>query len=93
MADKVTVSEPALIQRINRKLRRQPNPERLVRARSKAGRQELGSYYTLEISLHVRPRTASSEGIGRVHIDNLEQYARELGVLREWEAVLTAPTN
>jgi hypothetical protein len=70
---KVAISERAIIARINRKLRQQPNPEIIRTARTERQAEELGDYYT-----------ALSNGVGRTNV-KLEKLGRELGVLRPWE--------
>jgi hypothetical protein len=72
---KVPVTERALIQRINRKL--EPGLERLKMSRTEHMEQQIGRYWVLDLNRNF---------VRHPHV-NLETYARELGVLREWEAV------
>ena len=72
---KVPVTIRALIQRINRKLSQQPNPQRLMAARGRA-QDTLGHYYTV-----------GAAGVVNVNVD-LEQFGRELGVLEQWEELV-----
>jgi hypothetical protein len=73
--EKVLVSEKALYQRINRKLRAQG--ETLHRSRGGRCAIELGEYYTVNTEIN---------GVVDSHLD-LEDFGRELGVLRPYEAL------
>lgn len=83
---KVQVSERALIQRINRKLQQQPNPESLRTARNDRQAEELGNYYVVETGIGGQARKAASSGIVYVHVD-LEKLGHKLGVIQPWEAL------
>ena len=71
---KVPVSERALVGRINRALR---DYDRMIRKNRPGGRAELemGRYFELDTRIN---------GATQYHVD-IEQYGRELGVLKEWE--------
>jgi hypothetical protein len=73
-AQKIAVSERALIGRINRKLR--DDDEVLKTSRSEAARREYGPYYILNTRMNIIP--------GYARID-LEELARELECLQPWE--------
>jgi hypothetical protein len=70
---KVPVSTRALSQRINRALAK--DGKKLVKARSAEIEETLGSWYIV-----------NGQGVDDCQID-LEEYARELGVLKGWECV------
>jgi hypothetical protein len=70
-----TVSQAALIKRINRKLAHLG--EQLKTCRGERWLHELGTYYTID---------TNRNSITGKHID-LEQYGRELGVLAPCESV------
>ena len=73
MKQKVPVTMRAVIQRINRKLA--PNMEKLLAARSERVRRDLGDYYVVDQRRNFL-----------IHKDvDPETYAREIGVLAEWE--------
>jgi hypothetical protein len=78
-----TVSERALIQRINRKIGGYDRGsctawgERLRKTRGDRAWSDLGSFYTIDWNSNV---------IGDTHI-NLEQYGREVGALAERESL------
>jgi len=71
---KVPVSERALVGRINRALR---DDDLMLRKNRPGGRaeQEMGRYFELNTRIN---------GATQYHVD-IEDYGRELGVLREWE--------
>jgi hypothetical protein len=71
--DRVPVSPRALLRRLNRKLQREH--EVIKPTRSARWRDELGDYYVVDLDRNA---------IARKQV-NLEQYARELGVLQEYE--------
>jgi hypothetical protein len=71
------VSGRALRQRVNRALERDGN--RLVAARGARAIQELGDLFIVDLD---------SNGIVEKDVD-LEATARELGVLRDWEALVS----
>ena len=83
---KAMITERALIQRINRKLQQQPNPEVLRAARTERQREELGDYFTVCESTFGEPKKAISSGVCRVFV-RIERLASELGVIRPWEEV------
>jgi hypothetical protein len=83
-ANKVTITERALFQRINRKLQQQLNPEMLRTARTDRQRDELGTYFTVDAGTRGQPGRAVSRGVGLTNVD-LEKLARKLGVLQPWE--------
>ena len=70
---KVPVSERAIIQRINRKLK--PKDAKLKKLRSKKAWSNLGDYYIV----HKKQNFVLDTFI------RLESYARELEVLADWE--------
>jgi hypothetical protein len=78
-----TVSERALIQRINRKIGGYDAKtytawgERLHKTRGDRWWSDLGSFYTIDCNCNV---------IRDTHV-NLEQYGREVGALATWEAL------
>jgi hypothetical protein len=76
-AVQVAVTERALLQRIDRKLKQQANPEKLCTARNDRQAEEFGRYFTVE---------PGSGGVALANID-LEQLGRKLGVLKSWERV------
>jgi len=79
---RVKITERALIQRINRKLKQ--DGEKLCTARSDSTREQLGRFYVVETGQHVRPKRATSAGL--VHSDvDLEKLGRKLGVMQPWE--------
>jgi hypothetical protein len=69
----VPVTERALIQRINRKLRKDAEMMKITRPGTQAA-QELGRYYVVDSRNHV------VNGY-----DDLEAVGRELGVLAQYE--------
>jgi hypothetical protein len=73
--DKVAVSRRAVVQRVNRKLASQG--QRMVAARSERVRQELGSYYVIDLN---------SNTVVWKRFD-LAAYAQKLGALKTWERV------
>ncbi len=81
---KLTISKRAVITRINRKLRQQPNPEVLRAARSQRQADEVGDYFTVDDGTPGEPQKSVSQGVGRVYVD-LEKLGRELGVFQPWE--------
>jgi hypothetical protein len=72
----VPVSVRAVVQRINRRLKR--DLEALKATRGDRGRRDLGDYYHLDMN-HNR--------IMGTHIDP-EAFARELGILAAWERMV-----
>jgi len=77
-----TVTMRALIQRINRRLKREHqdgerNLETVKATRSPRARQDLGDYYLLNLERNL---------ITGTHVD-LEKFGRELGVLQRYERV------
>jgi hypothetical protein len=74
--DRVGVTTRAAIARVNRKLK--PDLKALKATRGERFRQEQGDYYVLDYR---------SRWIVEKHVD-VEAYARELGVLHEWERVV-----
>ena len=70
---KVAISERALVQRINRKLK--PENEQLRASRTPRMESSVGRYYVLDL----RRNFISSQ-----HVDP-EALGRELGVLQPWE--------
>ena len=74
-ATKVPVSQRALIQRINRALAKEN--EALKAARSERDRQQLGNYFVIDLHRNT---------VQAQHVD-LEALARELGVLKPYEAL------
>jgi hypothetical protein len=73
-AAKVLVSERALIQRINRKLKH--DGEQLRRARGAQTEYSVGAYFIVDVMRNF---------ITAQHVD-LEKLGRELEVLQGWEA-------
>ncbi len=73
---KVTVSERALIARINRRFRADDEPLELRKSRSEAMKREYGPYYVLNTRYNV------IQGYDYI---NLEEYAKECDALKEWE--------
>ena len=73
MDKKVPVSQRALIQRINRKLR--PNHEQVQTARGGRALQNLARYYRINVWRNV---------VIQSDLD-LEGFARELEAMAEWE--------
>jgi|WetSurMetagenome_2_1015567.scaffolds.fasta_scaffold388574_2 hypothetical protein len=69
----VPVSRRGLVQRINRQLSK--DDRQLLIARSARAVQDLGQYYVV---------TYPVGGAWPTHVD-IEEFGRELGVLREWE--------
>jgi hypothetical protein len=74
---KAPVTVRALLQRINRKI--QGDHEKVMVARGTQARQYLGEYYLFDIQ---------KEEIKAKKINNLEVYAREIGVLQDWEEMV-----
>jgi hypothetical protein len=72
--ERVPVTERALIQRINRKLRSR-NGYALKAARGDRWRSELGDYYTVDVDRN---------WIVEKHVDP-EELGRKLGALAQWE--------
>jgi hypothetical protein len=72
-APKAPVTSRALIQRINRKLK--PDWLTLKTTRGDRWRSNLGDYYVVNVY---------HNSIAYTHV-NLEVYAKELGVMGEWE--------
>lgn len=79
---KVKISERALFQRINRRLKL--DGEKLCTTRSESAKEELGRYYVVETGHHVRPKRYTSSGVVRADVD-LGKLGQELGVLQLWE--------
>lgn len=77
MNDKISVSERAVIQRINRKLK--PDHEMLRKARGDSIESSLdvGDFYIINYRI---------KGVTMKDVD-VEKLARELGVLKDWEKV------
>jgi hypothetical protein len=75
-ARKIPVTERALLQRINRKLK--PDYERIVKARGRAISQ-CGEYYKLDFYSNML----------REYNVSLEDTGRELKVLAPWEKLVT----
>ncbi len=72
---KMPVSERAIIQRINRKLK--PDLEAVKVARSERMRLDVGQFYVIDYRMNAI-----------IHHDvDLEQWGRDLGVLKPWEEV------
>ncbi len=69
----VPISERALIARINRKLK--PEGEKLKTLRGERWFSDLGRYYTVD---------ENRNAVRDTHV-NLEDWGRELGVLKAWE--------
>ena len=72
---KVQITQSALIQRINRKLK--PEWEQLKTARGQYDKPSLGRHYILDFNCN---------SIERTHV-NPEKLGRELGVIQPWEEV------
>ncbi|MGA9061072.1 MAG: hypothetical protein WB341_05315 [Terracidiphilus sp.] len=72
--EKVKITEKALYQRINRKLK--ANDEILKRSRGRWA-TELGDYYVVDVG---------TSGVVSKDVD-IEAYGRKLGVLRPYEAL------
>jgi hypothetical protein len=75
MREKVTISERALLARINRKLK--PDMEQLRKAHGVRARLDVGDFYVVNHRIN---------GVTMKDVD-VEKLARELGVLKEWEKV------
>lgn len=75
MAKRVQVSERALIQRINRRLKR--SGEQLRAARSEAAERDLGRHFVVDVNRNA---------ITIQNVD-LEKFGRKLGVLQPWEVM------
>ena len=75
MRAKTTISRPALMARINRKLKHQS--EQLRAARSERARQDVGDFFIVNTDHNY---------LARHHVDP-EALARKLGVLADWEKV------
>ena len=73
MKTTVPVSERALIARINRKLK--PEGEKLKKLRGDRWLNDLGQYYVVDVSYNA---------LTHPHV-SLEDFARECGVLQDWE--------
>jgi hypothetical protein len=74
---KVTITERAIVQRINRRLARQDWPQALKVSRGWCMQQNVGRFYVLDIYHNCVVDT---------RVDP-EAYARDLGVLANWETV------
>jgi len=75
---KLKVSERALFARINRKVH--DNDLKICRCRpDRRGYNDLGDYYTVDWRIN---------GIMHTHLD-LEDYGREVGVLKDYEELAT----
>ena len=72
---KVKISERALFQRINRRLKR--DGERLQTARSQSTELSIGRYYIVN---------GDGNYVLHQHVD-LEAWGREFGLIRPWEQV------
>jgi hypothetical protein len=81
---KASVTERALFQRVDRKLKQQDNPEQLRTARTEQQREQLGRYFVVEAATRSTPKKAASQGVVYTDVD-LEKLARKLGVLEPWE--------
>jgi hypothetical protein len=75
---KLEITEGALTQRINRKLRR--NRQRLCAVRGAGAESNLGYHVILDTNRNVITETQV----------NLENLGRRLGVMEPWEALVTA---
>ena len=78
---KVPVTNRAVIQRINRRLK--ADDEVLKKARGAAAQGSLGDYYIVNVRYN-------AIGAGGTNVDP-EKYARELGVLADYEVVEDEP--
>jgi hypothetical protein len=76
-AQKVVVTEKALYQRINRKLNAVGRA--LKRTRGQRALIDLGQYYVLDVNINAV--------LYYYHDVNLEDFGRELGVLKPYEAL------
>jgi hypothetical protein len=72
---KMQITERALIQRINRRLK--PDQEKLCTSRTEQARLDVGYYYVVNYSFN---------GIVQKDVD-IEELARKLGVLKAYEEV------
>lgn len=76
---KIVISERALLQRINRYLKKKSLAIKVNRTRQ----MELGDYYLVDFNESLSGRVSNS-----LHdLDDLERYSREMGVLKGWEIV------
>jgi hypothetical protein len=82
VSQKVPVTERALIQRINRRLKQ--DGEKLCAARGEGVQQRLGRFYVVETGHHVRPKNHLSSGVVHTDVD-VEKLAAKLGLLKPWE--------
>lgn len=80
MGKKVTVSQRALIQRINRALKKEHQAVKIPRGQRM--QQDVGDYYLLDYS---RNFVVNADRYGL----DLESFARELEVMEDWEALET----
>lgn len=72
---KVPVTEKALYQRINRRLK--PDEETLKKSRSNRMFATVGTYYVVDLK---------TNAVSRLRVD-LEEFGRELGALQPFEAL------
>ena len=77
--EKIPVSKPALIRRINRKLASEGRMgHKLKKIRGQAGRSSLGEYYIVDIDKNYILET----------FVNLEDCGRKLGTLQQYEKLV-----
>lgn len=79
---RIRITERALFQRINRKLKQ--DGEKLCTARTDSAKEQLGRFYVVETGQHARPKRAVSSGVVHTDVD-LEKLGRKLGVIQPWE--------
>lgn len=78
MSKRVPVSERAVLQRLNRHLKKDGEMVRKTRAGSRAY-QDLGPYHAVDLSQNI---------VTRLNVD-IEAWAREAGVLAAWETLVS----
>jgi hypothetical protein len=71
---KVPISERALFQRIQRRLKK--DGQKVFRSRAGMQKMNLGTYHTVEIWTNT---------VKRSHIENLEDFGRECSVVADYE--------
>ena len=82
-ATRIKITERALFQRVNRKLKQ--DGQKLCTAHSESAKQQLGRFYVVQTGENAgTKRGAVSSGVVHMNVD-LEKLAQKLGVIQPWE--------
>jgi hypothetical protein len=80
---KIRITERALFQRVDRRLKK--GGQKLCTARSDSEKEQLGRFYVVATGEHAAgTKRAASPGVVHMNVD-LEKLGRELGVIKGWE--------